>query len=73
MSVKQKILHDIEAMNPTELREFNNRKIQRKAKRTKAIYRFLHRHRTFKRLIGGLIAYIFIMVIIITLIFFYIA
>ena len=73
MSVKQKILHDIEAMNPTELREFNNRKIQGKAKRTKRIHRLLHRHRTFKRLIGGLIAYIFIMVIIITLIFFYIA
>jgi len=73
MSVKQKILRDIEAMNPTELREFNNRKIQRKAKRTKWVYKFLHRHRTFKKIIGGLIAYIFIMVIIITLIFFYIA
>jgi len=72
MSVKLKILHDIKARNPTELREFNNRKIQRKAKRTKRVYRYLHRHRTFKRLIGGLIAYIFIMVIFITLIFFYI-
>jgi len=71
MSVKQKIVHDNRAKNPIELRELKGRKLKRRAMKTKKVYRYIHRQRTFKRLIGGLLVYIFIMVFFITLMFFY--
>lgn len=71
MSVKQKILHDIKARNPKEFGELKSKKVQKKSMSTKRDNRYIHRNRTFKRIIGGLLVYIFIMVIFITLIFSY--
>jgi len=72
MSVKRKIVHDSIANNPIELQQYNSRKLRRKVKITKSFYRFIHSHRTFKRLIVGLLVYIVIMIIFITLIFFFV-
>jgi hypothetical protein len=72
MSVKQKILREYRAKNPIELREPKDNKVRREAMKTKKVKGYIHHNRTFKKLIVGLLAYIFIMVIIITLIFFYI-
>ena len=72
MSVKQKILHDYRAKNSIEQQELKGKKLQRRAIKTKKVKGYIHRNRTFKRIIAGLLVYISIMVVFITLIFFYI-
>ncbi len=71
MSVKQKILREYRAKNPIELQEPKSKKMQKKAMKTKKAQRYIHRNRTFKRIIAGLLVYISIMIFVITLILFY--
>ena len=71
MSVKQKILREYRAKNPTELREPKDKKLKREAMKTKKVKGYIHHNRTFKRIIAGLLVYISIMVFVITLILFY--
>lgn len=71
MSVKQKILREYRTKNPIVLREPKNKKKQRRAIKTTKVKGYIHRNRTFKRIIFGLLVYISIMVFVITLIFFY--
>ena len=71
MSVKQKILREYRAKNPIELQEAKGKNMKRKAVKTKKVKGYIHRNRTFKRIFAGLLVYISIMVIVITLILFY--
>ena len=71
MSVKQKILREYRAKNSIELQELKSKKKHGKAVKTKKIEGYIHRNRTFRRIIAGLLVYISIMVVFITLIFFY--
>jgi len=68
MSVKQKILREYRAIG---LQEPKSKKMQRNVMKTKKVKGYIHRNRTFKRIIAALLVYISIMVVFITLISLY--